>query len=88
MPYGRAHGMGGGFRGAYTEWPYIGRVRGGLPRCGYYFDNAAYYMPGYPGVAPAAAVYDLGDLKNALNALKERLSRMQTKISEMEQQRA
>ena len=25
-----------GFRGSTPPWPYIGRGRGGLPRCGYY----------------------------------------------------
>ncbi|MFA5400778.1 MAG: hypothetical protein WC169_03245 [Dehalococcoidia bacterium] len=84
MPYGRGYGMVGGFRGAYAAWPYIGRGRGGLPRCGYYFDNPANYMPGYQGKAPAAADYDLGDLKNTVSTLKERLSRMQATISEME----
>jgi len=87
MPYGRGYGMGGGFRGANAAWPYIGRGRGGLPRCGYYFDNPAYYMPGYQGKAPAAADYGLGDLKNTVSTLKERLSRMQATISEIERQR-
>jgi hypothetical protein len=41
-------------------------------------------MPGYQGKAPAAADYDLGDLKNTVSTLKERLSRMQATISEME----
>jgi len=81
MPYGRGYRMGGGFRGAYAAWPYIGRGRGGLPRCGYYFDNPAHYTSDYQGAAPAAADYDPGDLKNALNALKDRLSRIQATSS-------
>jgi hypothetical protein len=28
-------GMGLGFRGSSPSWPYVGRGRGGLPRCGY-----------------------------------------------------
>jgi hypothetical protein len=31
MPYG--YGYGYGFRGASPPWPYVGRGRGGLPRC-------------------------------------------------------
>jgi hypothetical protein len=37
--YGRA--MGFGFRGSSPPWPYIGRGRGGLPRCGYFLAGAA-----------------------------------------------
>lgn len=29
-------GMGLGFRGSSPPWPYVGRGRGGLPRCSYY----------------------------------------------------
>lgn len=32
--------MGFGFRGSSPPWPYIGRGRGGLPRCGYFFGQA------------------------------------------------
>ena len=38
-------GMGFGFRGASPPWPFVGRGRGGLPRCGYFFSGAA----GAPG---------------------------------------
>jgi len=33
--FGRGFGRGLGFRGASPPWPYIGRGRGGLPRCWY-----------------------------------------------------
>jgi len=49
MPFGR----GFGFRGGSPPWPYIGRGRGGLPRCGYY----GAYAGGAPypaGQAPPA----------------------------------
>lgn len=45
--FGRGFGRGGGggwgfgFRGSSPPWPYIGRGRGGLPRCGYFFSGAA-----------------------------------------------
>jgi hypothetical protein len=38
---GRGGGWGFGFRGSSPPWPYIGRGRGGLPRCGYFFAGAA-----------------------------------------------
>jgi hypothetical protein len=34
-------GMGFGFRGSSPPWPYVGRGRGGLPRCGYFASAAA-----------------------------------------------
>jgi hypothetical protein len=39
--YGRRGGF--GFRGSTPPWPYIGRGRGGLPRCGYYWGQG--YSP-------------------------------------------
>ena len=39
--YGQRGGMGFGFRGSSPPWPYVGRGRGGLPRCGYFLGRAA-----------------------------------------------
>jgi len=39
--YGQRGGMGFGFRGSSPPWPYVGRGRGGLPRCGYFLSGAA-----------------------------------------------
>jgi hypothetical protein len=39
--FGFGRGMGFGFRGSSPPWPYIGRGRGGLPRCGYFLAGAA-----------------------------------------------
>ena len=64
---GRGSGTGFGFRGGSPPWPYVGRGRGGLPRCAYpgafgapphYYGGAwspPYYgwQPGY-GAAPYA----------------------------------
>jgi hypothetical protein len=85
---GRGRGHGSGFRGFSPPWPYVGRGRGGLPRCGYYADYPSYIAPNSPGEVPVAANYDLGGLKNSVNALKDRLAQMQAMISEMEQQKA
>ena len=50
MPYGFGYGRGFGFRGTSPPWPYVGRGRGGLPRCGYF---GAYTAPPYaPGSGP------------------------------------
>ena len=42
---GGGGGMGFGFRGSSPPWPYVGRGRGGLPRCGYYFGGAGTPVP-------------------------------------------
>ena len=48
-------GVGFGFRGSSPPWPYVGRGRGGLPRCGYFLSGTAdipaappYQQPSYP----------------------------------------
>jgi hypothetical protein len=61
--YGRGYGggMGFGFRGSSPPWPYVGRGRGGLPRCGYFVNPAAmppvwpYPQSPYPYYGPQAA---------------------------------
>ena len=86
--WGRGGGYGFGFRGASPPWPYIGRGRGGLPRCGYYFDYPPSFAPTYPNAAPAAVDYDLGDLKSTIASLKRKLAKMRSTIEEMEQRGA
>ena len=44
---GAGGGMGFGFRGSSPPWPYVGRGRGGLPRCGYYFGGISAPATGY-----------------------------------------
>jgi len=39
--FGGGGGMGFGFRGSSPPWPYVGRGRGGLPRCAYFLSGAA-----------------------------------------------
>jgi hypothetical protein len=58
---GRGGGRGLGFRGTSPAWPYVGRGRGGLPRCAYYYTgNTAFptpYMqnrPAYSGTGTMA----------------------------------
>jgi hypothetical protein len=52
MGYGR--GMGFGFRGSSPPWPYVGRGRGGLPRCWAYTGYGAPGTAYSPGMAPPA----------------------------------
>ena len=94
MPYG--YGYGFGFRGASPPWPYVGRGRGGLPRC---WHPGAYSAPAYwPGAAaypPYAAPWapttpeagrdrDLDFLRQEAAAAKEALDSMEARIRELE----
>jgi len=93
MPYGygRGFGFGGvgfGFRGASSPWPYIGRGRGGLPRCWYPRLRGG----AIPSVAPLAATYwaaptgetDLGFLRNQADVMKSQLKEIERRIQELE----
>ena len=46
--FGFRGGWGFGFRGSSPPWPYVGRGRGGLPRCWYFLrPMRAPVVPGY-----------------------------------------
>ena len=67
MPYG--YGRGFGFRGSSPPWPYVGRGRGGLPRCMYpwagapppYWPTAQSWQFPYPDYGAAGYVPQYGD---------------------------
>jgi hypothetical protein len=89
MPYG--YGMGFGFRGTSPPWPYVGRGRGGLPRCWY---------PGLRGVSPADTPYttpraapygpaptreeELQFLNQQADVIKRQLEEIERRIQELE----
>jgi ferredoxin len=79
MYYG--YGRGFGFRGSSPPWPYVGRGRGGLPRCQY---------PGLSGTtvpyaAPALTLEEeLGFLKGQAEATKRQLEDIERRIRELE----
>jgi hypothetical protein len=92
--------MGFGFRGSSPPWPYIGRGRGGLPRCGYFaaagapapwpyipFPYAGMPMPGaYPPYAPPTMTRDeeLGYWKDQAEAIKNQLDEIESRIHDIE----
>lgn len=91
MVYGYRRGCGGGggggfgFRGASPSWPYIGRGRGGLPRCAY--PNGA--VTPYPPVsANNFGRFNQGQdvtlLKSQTDAIKAEIKRLEDEISEIE----
>ena len=92
-------GMGFGFRGSSPPWPYVGRGRGGLPRCGYFLSGAGANPPQvYPqapsyGATPAYGYRqpfasmtrdeELGYLKEQAEAMKGQLEQIESRIRDM-----
>ena len=88
MGRGQIGGMGLGFRGSSPPWPYVGRGRGGLPRCR------------YPGVSGLAAPYaatasywktptreeEMDLLKGQAEAAKRQLEDIERRIRELEKE--
>jgi len=89
------YGRGFGFRGASPPWPYVGRGRGGLPRCWYPGAVAAPPYPsafyvGYPAWEStsyppyAAPEQELNFLKEESNAIRRQLDQIEVRIKELE----
>ena len=83
---GQRGGMGLGFRGSSPPYPYVGRGRGGLPRCA------------YPGLTRAAIPFtantpyptaptqkeELNFLKSQAEATRRQLEDIERRIQELE----
>jgi hypothetical protein len=90
---GSGGGMGFGFRGSSPPWPYVGRGRGGLPRCGSFFRGAGAPPSFQPGIAasPGYTPYtpgmtreqELSYLKNQAEAAKEQLEEIEIRIAQL-----
>lgn len=74
-------GRGFGFRGASPPWPYIGRGRGGLPRCWY---PGLWGVPAY-GYPTITKEEELNFLKSQAEMLREELSQLEARIKELEE---
>lgn len=97
---GRGGGMGFGFRGSSPPWPYVGRGRGGLPRCGYFTGGPGVttpwsYQPAYYGQQPVVPGYapfkpqmtkeeELDYLKNQAEVIKEHLNQIDSRMQDLE----
>ena len=82
------YGRGFGFRGAAPAWPYIGRGRGGLPRCWYPglstgFDpyTASWMSPGW---SMPSGEEELGILRQQADDMKAQLEDIEQRIRELE----
>ena len=88
MYYG--YGRGFGFRGSSPPWPYVGRGRGGLPRCWYPGLLGApvpYTAPAPYPIAPTREE-ELGFLKGQAEATKRQLEDIERRIQELEKKSA
>jgi len=77
---GYGGGMGFGFRGWSPPWPYVGRGRGGLPRCAYYLSGAGTAPP----AASAFADRESDTLKAQAEDLKKELERIEARLRDLE----
>jgi len=101
MPNGFASrgGWGFGFQGTSPPWPYVGRGRGGLPRCSYFLRGAA-GVPGgfaywtgpysrYSTVAPfaprATQEQEIDLLKAQAQALESQLEQIEARIRDLKE---
>ena len=79
------YGRGFGFRGASPPWPYIGRGRGGLPRCRYpgLWETHPYGIttPYWPRQTREE---ELGYPKNQSDLMKSQLDSIERRIQELE----
>ena len=77
-----------GFRGGSPAWPYVGRGRGGLPRCWYPGASgrgAAYAMSTVASYQPAHGE-ELDFLKEQSKAMKRDIEEIERRIQELEKQ--
>jgi hypothetical protein len=74
-------GMGLGFRGNSPPWPYVGRGRGGLPRCSYYLGNRASIASTSSGMPKEQEIYFL---KSQAQNIKKELEKVESKIRDLE----
>lgn len=92
MVYGTGRGSGGrggagfGFRGSSPPYPYIGRGRGGLPRCAYpgLSRTGIPYNADLPFTAAPAQGEELGFLKSQAEATRQQLEDIERRIKELE----
>jgi hypothetical protein len=73
--------MGFGFRGVSPPWPYVGRGKGGLPRC--YYPG---FYSGFQGPYPlqTTAEQEVDFMKEEASAVRKHLEDLEARIKELE----
>ncbi len=81
---GQGRGSGFGFRGSSPPWPYVGRGRGGLPRCYYPGLYGGSPVGGVTPYSPPVAGQEVDFLREGASALKKHLEEIEARIKELE----
>jgi hypothetical protein len=79
--------MGFAFRGASPPWPYVGRGRGGLPRCGYYLSGAGQFAAPTTPFTPPAGEAELDYLKSQAELIKGQLGQIEARMRQLEDEK-
>ncbi len=82
--FGCRGGAGFGFRGSSPPWPYVGRGRGGLPRCWSPGLSNSNYLPAAPHFAGMTREKETDWLKSQAEAVKAELNRVESRIRDLE----
>ena len=85
------YGRGFGFRGSSPPWPYVGRGRGGLPRCGYP-ETGKESITAVPYTTPSASTYgpassreeEIAAMRDQTDGMKLQLKDILSRIQELE----
>ena len=78
-------GLGFGFRGQSPEWPYVGRGRGGQPRCAYYTRGAGRgFNRAYAQADTITRQDEVVRLKDQAEALRQQLSGIEARLRKVE----
>lgn len=80
---GARRGPASGFRGSSPPWPYVGRGRGGLPRCAYFTRTATAGSPA-GSVVPMTREEELNFLKIQVQALRDSLVGINSRVQDLE----
>jgi len=70
-----------GFQGNSPAWPYVGRGRGGLPRCGYFLSGQA-SIP--HGALKTTREQEINWLKSQAEDIKAELNQVESRILDLE----
>jgi len=72
-------GAGFGFRGSTPPYPYVGRGRGGLPRCSYYLGNQVNTAD-----RSLSREQEIDFLKSQAENIRKELDAIESKINDLE----
>ena len=75
---GQRGGMGLGFRGSSPSWPYVGRGRGGLPRCSYHPESLTNPAQG------VSREQEISLLKSQAENIRKELDMVEFRIRDLE----